>query len=331
MLSWRVALLPYLGEKALYAQFRLDEPWDSEHNKQLLKRMPQCYRAPDSHDWRAPWKTRDVVFTGKHTIFEGPQGIKGDDVNPRTILLALVPVESAVAWTKPDGDPLIEAGKPVPDLSGNDFVRTNYFVLLVDGTFKAIEPGMDDKKLRSMIFRKKVVEKPEPPPSYPEAAWRDFIFVDDRGSRRAFAGIRHLASQPEIALPFLRKHLAPAKGPDPARVQQLINDLDSSDFKERELATQTLARIGFLALPSLKKKLAEKSLPLEMHKRLRRLADQIQSQPVSSHELREVRAIRVLQLIGNQEAKTLLQQLARGADGALITEHARRALSFLDN
>src|SRR5262249_16079706 len=28
VLSWRVALLPYLGEEALYHEFKLDEPWD---------------------------------------------------------------------------------------------------------------------------------------------------------------------------------------------------------------------------------------------------------------------------------------------------------------
>src|SRR5262245_36590716 len=36
LLSWRVAILPYIGEQALYDEFHLDEPWDSEHNLALL-------------------------------------------------------------------------------------------------------------------------------------------------------------------------------------------------------------------------------------------------------------------------------------------------------
>ena len=32
LLSWRVRILPYLGELELYKRFRLDEPWDSKHN-----------------------------------------------------------------------------------------------------------------------------------------------------------------------------------------------------------------------------------------------------------------------------------------------------------
>jgi Protein of unknown function (DUF1559) len=44
--SWRVLLLPHLGEAQLYSEFRLDEPWDSEHNKRLLPRMPNVYASP---------------------------------------------------------------------------------------------------------------------------------------------------------------------------------------------------------------------------------------------------------------------------------------------
>src|SRR5262245_56693586 len=43
LLSWRVALLPYLGLEALYKEFKLDEPWDSAHNKRLLEKMPAVY------------------------------------------------------------------------------------------------------------------------------------------------------------------------------------------------------------------------------------------------------------------------------------------------
>lgn len=31
LLSWRVAVLPFIEQQALYEKFRLDEPWNSEH------------------------------------------------------------------------------------------------------------------------------------------------------------------------------------------------------------------------------------------------------------------------------------------------------------
>src|SRR5258708_4198875 len=39
LLSWRVLLLPYLGQRKLFREFRLEEPWDSPHNKTLLSKM----------------------------------------------------------------------------------------------------------------------------------------------------------------------------------------------------------------------------------------------------------------------------------------------------
>jgi len=43
LLSWRVAILPFIEQDALYKQFKLDEPWDSEHNKKLIPLMPRIY------------------------------------------------------------------------------------------------------------------------------------------------------------------------------------------------------------------------------------------------------------------------------------------------
>ena len=46
LLSWRVAILPFIEQAALYEQFHLDEPWDSPHNLKLLNGMPPVYRHP---------------------------------------------------------------------------------------------------------------------------------------------------------------------------------------------------------------------------------------------------------------------------------------------
>ena len=46
LLSWRVAILPDLGERELYEQFHLDEPWNSPHNLVLVGRMPKVYAHP---------------------------------------------------------------------------------------------------------------------------------------------------------------------------------------------------------------------------------------------------------------------------------------------
>src|SRR5262249_55759444 len=68
-LSWRVALLPYLEQQALYDRFHLDEPWDSPHNKELIKEMPTVFNCPERTD-AAPGTTTYRVFTGPGALFE---------------------------------------------------------------------------------------------------------------------------------------------------------------------------------------------------------------------------------------------------------------------
>src|SRR5262249_33985180 len=50
LLSWRVAILQFIEQEDannLYKQFHLDEPWDSEHNKKLIEKMPRLYQGPN--------------------------------------------------------------------------------------------------------------------------------------------------------------------------------------------------------------------------------------------------------------------------------------------
>ncbi|MDR3196984.1 MAG: DUF1559 domain-containing protein [Planctomycetaceae bacterium] len=42
--SWRVLILPFLREEVI----RLDEPWDSEYNRQFHSRMPSAYACPSN-------------------------------------------------------------------------------------------------------------------------------------------------------------------------------------------------------------------------------------------------------------------------------------------
>jgi hypothetical protein len=72
LLSWRVAILPYLGEDQLYKQFRHNEPWDSPHNKKLLAQMPAVFRVPALQPKDAT-ATYFQVIVGTGCAFEEPR------------------------------------------------------------------------------------------------------------------------------------------------------------------------------------------------------------------------------------------------------------------
>jgi RNA polymerase sigma factor (sigma-70 family) len=154
LLSWRVALLPHLGEDNLYQQFKLDEPWDSEDNKKLLAQMPEVF-GPEGE------KTYYQVFTGEGTVFDGTKGIKERDITDSPAHTVLV-VEAgqAVPWTKPQDLPY-SAGRPLPKLGAEGAMaaippghRTHgFYILAVDGVTHRIPMRFNEKVLRSLITR----------------------------------------------------------------------------------------------------------------------------------------------------------------------------------
>lgn len=99
-LSWRVALLPFLGEQALYNQFDLTQDWNVGVNATLLGQMPDIFRGPgDAYDSTT---TRFAGVAGVGTIFEGPVGVKFGDISDGTSNTLMVGevFGSGIEWTQ---------------------------------------------------------------------------------------------------------------------------------------------------------------------------------------------------------------------------------------
>lgn len=117
LLSWRVELLPYLDEKELYEQFRIDEPWNSRHNRMLLAKIPTAY-APVGRPPQVAHGTFYQVFVGKNCLFEVGKQITFEDVTDGTVnTIAVIAPAEAVPWTKPT-DLAYAADKPLPSFTG---------------------------------------------------------------------------------------------------------------------------------------------------------------------------------------------------------------------
>ena len=105
LLSWRVAILPTLGGqyKTLYDKFNLNEPWNSEHNLQLLDQIPDIFVT--ENDPASKNMTRFLLFNAPETPFgRSPQGLKLQEVDdPYSTLSVVYADEShAIEWTKPE-------------------------------------------------------------------------------------------------------------------------------------------------------------------------------------------------------------------------------------
>jgi RNA polymerase sigma factor (sigma-70 family) len=158
-----------------------------------------------------------------------------------------------------------------------------------------------------------------------KARWADL--QADKASV-AFDAMNTLVAAPKQALPFLRQQLQPAAAVDGQRVAKLIEQLDNSEFKIRQQAQAELLKIGEQTVPYVEKVLAG-NLTLETRQRLEGLRDKLTATTWTGERLRIVRAVEVLERIGNAEARSTLQVLADGAPGALLSSQAAAALSRL--
>jgi prepilin-type processing-associated H-X9-DG protein len=152
LLSWRVAILPFIDQQPLYEKFKLDQPWDSPHNKALLKEMPPVFRCPIGTKVET-FTTTYRVLVGKGALFENDKEIGVADVTDGTSnALMVVEATDAVPWTKPEDlsfDPaaaasLIGAGSPHPG---------GFNASMADGAVRFFKTTIDLKVFRSLITR----------------------------------------------------------------------------------------------------------------------------------------------------------------------------------
>jgi prepilin-type processing-associated H-X9-DG protein len=151
LLSWRVAILPYIEQDNLYRMFKLDEPWDSPHNSKLIPMMPQIYLVPGDPVDREGM-TRYRIFVGPGTMFEDlAKGMTIADVTDGSSnTLLVVEARDPVIWTKPDELPF-EPGGDLPLLGTEK--QGGFNVLMADGSVMFLKLPGDQPTLRLMIQR----------------------------------------------------------------------------------------------------------------------------------------------------------------------------------
>jgi hypothetical protein len=149
LLSWRVQLLPFLEADELYKEFHLDEPWDSDHNKKLLDKMPRVYADPN-HKGKTHL-TPYQVFVGKGAMFEGKTGVSLANVPDGTSnTILVVETRPEVPWTKPEDLPF-DVDKPLRKLGG--LQPDGFQAAFADGSVHFVKKTASEKTLKILIGR----------------------------------------------------------------------------------------------------------------------------------------------------------------------------------
>lgn len=119
--SWRVLLLPYLEQGALYETYDFSQPWDSPKNRAVAEKMPALFRDP-AREGPADSLTDYAAIVGERCLFQpGLVTMENADDFPacltrakhgsfaqvtdgtsNTIMFATLDPSRKVPWTKPE-------------------------------------------------------------------------------------------------------------------------------------------------------------------------------------------------------------------------------------
>jgi hypothetical protein len=154
ILSWRVAILPYIEQANLYRQFKLDEPWDSPANKRLSQTVIPMFLSPSAGPVASPdgyGMTHYKGVAGPGTMFD-PKGkltFAGvTDGLSNTIMV--IETADAIPWAKP-GDFQFDPAKPLPKLASPGMADM-FNALLGDGSVRVINTKATSEKTIKAAF-----------------------------------------------------------------------------------------------------------------------------------------------------------------------------------
>jgi hypothetical protein len=168
LMSWRVAILPYLGQQELFEKFHLDEPWDSPHNLEIAKQAsPDIFRRDNREGMtsylRPVYDGSDLAaargdiqpiekrFAGRQCFLQpGDKFLDIRDGTANSILIAEVAPEHAVFWTKPE-DWEVDLKDPLAKLrtEGRHTFASGYH----DGSARSIPINIDAEILKRLITK----------------------------------------------------------------------------------------------------------------------------------------------------------------------------------
>lgn len=158
--------------------------------------------------------------------------------------------------------------------------------------------------------------------------WADLASDD---AALAYRAIRKLAAGSKESASFLRQQLRPVPSIDVRTISRFVADLDSDSFETRQRASEQLEKLVELAEPALRRALQDKP-PLERRRRIDQLLEKIavQRDTPSPERLRMLRTVETLELMDTAAARQVLEEYAKGAAAADLTNEAKAARARKD-
>ncbi len=239
--------------------------------------------------------------------------------------IAITPDGKSMALPGPGGSVQIWdmlTAKAITALKGHH-VSVNSLAFAPNG--KTLASASDDTT--ALLWDMTKIDRPALPAKALQAGdleklWQELANED---GAKGFPAMVDLVATPKESVAWIKDHVKPAAPLDKKLTQKLIKQLDQGNYAERVKTSKDLSKQGELVVPELQATL-KGELSAQAREQIEKLITQLMAPELQGDRLTSYRAVEVLELIGTPEARQVLQSLADGAPGALITTSAKAAL-----
>ena len=154
--SWRVLILPMLGEEILYAEYRFDEPWDGPHNSSLIKRRPDVFCCPVAKKLIPPGHTTYSAVVGNEAAWPGPTGVSVLDIPDGTsnTIFVFEVRDAGIPWLAPEDLAFDEAcvvPSEEPGRRPSNWHTGGIQMLMGDGAVRFVNLTIDRATWRALL------------------------------------------------------------------------------------------------------------------------------------------------------------------------------------
>lgn len=161
MHSWRVLILPFLEQQALYDQYDFSEPWDGPNNRKLARPIPRVhaesvYACPDAVPSR-PLETHYLAIVGPRTGFPGEKSAAFSEFKDGTenVLLVVEVHNSGISWMEPRDLDVTQAAQAIKATHTSERLGARRlpagYGLMADGSIRLIHPPTNLRAFESML------------------------------------------------------------------------------------------------------------------------------------------------------------------------------------
>ncbi len=149
--GWRILILPYIEQDALFKRYRFDEPWDGPNNRELADQIPDTFTFPGRRR-EGSQVANYLAVVGKETLWPGATPHTGEHPDGASSTILLVENDGLkIPWMEPRDLSFDEMSFALPSPHGISSPYQGAGVVTADGSLLSLGDGMSAAALRALL------------------------------------------------------------------------------------------------------------------------------------------------------------------------------------